>query len=413
MKNKVTVVGLGKLGLPLAITFALSNIEVGAMDINEVTIEKLKNHEAPFEETNLQESLLKENVKNNLKPTTSLSEAMSGSIATFILVNTPSKNDGSFGLKFLKSASESVAKELKKIKDYHVVVVVSTVSPTDCEDEIIPILENFSEKKCGKDFGFVHNPEFIALGSVINDMLHPDFRVIGEFDKRSGDIVEKIYQQVSDNIISRMSIVDAELVKIALNCYLTLKISFANTLGEISQRLKNSDANLVTKTLGLDKRISAKFLKPGLGYGGPCFPRDNVAFKAFAKKVGGQSYIPNAVVEVNNKQVDLAVKRVSNYKDIKDITVLGLSYKPDVPYITESQALEITKKLIDQSKYKITVYDPQAMPYAKKELFDKVIFANSLEDSISDDTDLVIILTPWKEFKNLDFPKKKVLDFWV
>ncbi|MHA2105215.1 MAG: UDP-glucose dehydrogenase family protein [Candidatus Hodarchaeales archaeon] len=411
-KNTVTVIGMGHLGLPLAVTFAMSGFKVYAMDIDEKKINFLNNGKSPFQETGLEDALQNLEIGKNFIPTTNLESSIKDSIASFILVNTPSNPDGSYGLHFVESVAESLGRILKNIDFYHTIVEVSTVSPGDCLKYILPLIESESGKICGEDFGFVHNPEFIALGSVLSDMLHPDFRIIGDFDKKSGDIVEEIYKKVSNDPILRMGINNAELVKIALNCYLTIKISFANTLGEICEKMEGGDANLVTKALGLDKRISPKFLKAGLGYGGPCFPRDDKALIALAKKLNAQAFLSEASSKVNNRQVSITMEKIRTLKNIKDITVLGLSYKPNVPYVTESQAFEITKILSEDSKYNVTVFDPQAISETKKILKTKVNYAENLETAINIKSDLVLVLTPWKEFENIDFKGKKVLNLW-
>jgi len=411
-EEKISVIGLGHLGLPLAITFALSDFNVIAMDIDEGKIAKLKTRVSPLEETGLQEALLNSKVRKNLVPTSDIRKAILKAKASFILVNTPSRTDGSFSLEYLAKVANDVGKELRNVDFFHVVVVVSTVSPRDCENHIIPILEEKSGKKCGVDFGFVHNPEFVALGSVIHDMLHPDFRVIGEFDQKSGDILERIYKNVSNDTIIRMSIVNAELTKIALNCYLTLKISFANTLAEICQKLDGGNADLITKTLGYDNRISPKFLKAGLGFGGPCFPRDNQALMAVTKSLNSQSFIQEAVVKVNDRQISLVLEKIRQFPDVQRIVILGLSYKPNVPYITESQAFEIVRILVESGDYHITVYDPQAIKFAEVILGNKVEYASSANEAIEKQSDLFLILTPWKEFEDLDFQGQKVLNVW-
>jgi UDPglucose 6-dehydrogenase len=411
-KNTVTVIGMGHLGLPLAVTFAMSGFKVYAMDIDEKKINFLNNGKSPFQETGLEDALQNLEIGKNFIPTTNLESSIKDSIASFILVNTPSNPDGSYGLHFVESVAESLGRILKNIDFYHTIVEVSTVSPGDCLKYILPLIVSESGKICGEDFGFVHNPEFIALGSVLSDMLHPDFRIIGDFDKKSGDIVEEIYKKVSNDPILRMGINNAELVKIALNCYLTIKISFANTLGEICEKMEGGDANLVTKALGLDKRISPKFLKAGLGYGGPCFPRDDKALIALAKKLNAQAFLSEASSKVNNRQVSITMEKIRTLKNIKDITVLGLSYKPNVPYVTESQAFEITKILSEDSKYNVTVFDPQAISETKKILKTKVNYAENLETAINIKSDLVLVLTPWKEFENIDFKGKKVLNLW-
>jgi UDPglucose 6-dehydrogenase len=412
INNSVSVIGLGHLGLPLAVTFAMSGFTVYAMDIDKEKINSLKNGISPIMETGLQEAISRPEVFKNLIPTTEIELAIKNSSASFLLVNTPSKPDGSYGLQYLEDASKNIGNTIREVDDFHVVVGVSTVSPGDYLNKIVPILEKNSGKKVGTDFGFVHNPEFIALGSVINDMLNPDFRIIGEYDLKSGQIIEDIYKKVSDDPIVRMSVNNAELTKIALNCFLTMKISFANTLGEICDKLEGGDADLVSKALGLDNRISSKFLKAGLGYGGPCFPRDDRAFMALAKKLDTQSFLSEASSKVNDRQVPLALNKIKSIPDVKTITVLGVSFKPNVPYIIDSQAFEITKKLSEDKNYSVTVYDPQALNETKSILQDTVNYAENLDQAILAKSDLTLILTPWKEFGDVDFKGKRVLSFW-
>ncbi|MHA1167756.1 MAG: nucleotide sugar dehydrogenase [Candidatus Hodarchaeales archaeon] len=412
IKNTVSVIGLGHLGLPLAISFALSDFKVIAMDIDIEKVKAINNFQSPIKETGLNEVLLLSKVQKNLRATTNMEETILNSKASFIVVNTPSNDDGSYGLNYVKKAVVDIGNAIAQSSSWHVVVLVSTVSPKDCETHVIPALESSSGKMCGKDFGFVHNPEFIALGTVLDDMLHPDFRVIGEYDKQSGDVIEEIYKQVSDDPIVRMNISDAELVKIALNCFLTVKISFANTIAEISRKLGSDKPKLVLDTLGLDKRISSKFLSPGLGYGGPCFPRDDKALVAIANSIKGQAYLSEASSKVNKRQVSLVIERIKKIQGIKTITIFGLSYKPDVPYIEESQAFEITKMLADDPDYNLTIYDPQAMDNAREVLENRVKYASSAEEALNSESDLILVLTPWKEFSKLDFKERNVINLW-
>ncbi|OLS19462.1 MAG: UDP-glucose 6-dehydrogenase TuaD [Candidatus Heimdallarchaeota archaeon LC_3] len=412
LERTVSVLGMGHLGLPLAVTFALSKFKVFGIDIDESKVNLLKESKSPFEESHLQETLDKEIVKNNFFPTTDFKSSIKKSIASFILVNTPSTTDGSYNTVFVEKVAQSIAEILKEITFFHVVVLVSTVSPGDSLSRIVPLLEKISGKKRGKAFGFVHNPEFIALGSVIKDMLNPDFRVIGEEDEKSGNIIEEIYKNVSDAPIVRMSVNNAELVKIALNCFLTIKISFANTIGEICQKLEGGNSGLVAKTLGLDKRISPYFLNAGMGYGGPCFPRDDKALIALAEKLDAQAFLSEASSKVNMRQVELALIRIRAVSRVKTILVLGMAYKPNVPYIGESQAFEITRILSEDNSYKLTVYDPQAMTEAKKILGNRVIYAISVKEALENKFDLILILTPWKEFLDMDFENQHLINFW-
>jgi UDPglucose 6-dehydrogenase len=295
--------------------------------------------------------------------------------------------------------------------------------PQTTEQVVRFILEKISGKKCGKDFGLAYNPEFIALGSVIHDFLNPDMLLIGEANKVDGDILEYIYKKTCDNnpYFARMSLVNAEITKIALNCYVTTKITFANSLSEVCEKVKGGDAHVVSEALGMDSRIGSKYIRPGLGYGGPCFPRDNQAFACFARLMETQAKLAEKVDEVNRDQVMRVLNRIKELigssrdkKAKKHIAVLGLSYKPNTPIIEDSQALNIAHMLVNEG-YSVSVYDPQAMENARSVLGDAVSYARGPQECISG-ADLAILAVPWKEFAKIDLKKadKKMvlLDCW-
>ncbi|MFN7171008.1 MAG: UDP-glucose dehydrogenase family protein [Candidatus Omnitrophota bacterium] len=374
-----------------------------------------------MEETGLQDLLKR--TRTNLKATQNYKEAILETQLSFIVVATPSLRDGSFSNEYLKKALHRIADVLKIKHSYHLVVITSTVMPQTTEKVAKFILERDSSKKCGKDFGICYNPEFIALGSVIHDFLNPDFVLIGEMNKKDGDILETIYKKTCENNprCARMSPVNAEITKIALNCYITTKITFANSVASICEKVKGADAGVILEALGLDSRIGSKYIRPGLGYGGPCFPRDNVAFSVFAKNLGMRAKLAEIVDEVNKEQIRRVVKRIeeilSDKKKTKSqmhIGILGLSYKPNSPVIEDSQALNITQLLVNE-EYNLKVYDPQAMDNVRHILGDKVKYAKDKYDCLKD-VDLGVILVPWKEFKDLNFKKlnKKILilDCW-
>ena len=396
--NRISVVGLGKLGLPLAVSLASKGFQVVGVDIDERKVRAINNGISPVSETNLQEMLTR--FKDSIVATLDYDYALRNSDVTFVFTNTPSNPDGSYSTRQLESACREIGKVLRDKNVFHVVIIMSTVLPLTCEETLKPILEEQSKKKCGVDFGLCHTPEFVALGSVIHDFLNPDFFLIGESDPKSGRIVENIYRKISDSKIVRTSIVNAELAKIAINCFLTTKISFANTLGEVCEKLPNANANTVTSILGLDHRINADCLNAGLGFGGPCFPRDNKAFSFLAKQLSCQSWLAEATDKVNAIQVDKVVEKVkSRLKGKGTVAVLGLSYKPNTETVEASQSLEIAKKLSGLG-YKVKVFDPQAMNEARLILGDNVVYCNSLQQCV-ENTGLCIVATPWKEFKHL------------
>ena len=393
------MVGLGKLGLPFVVSLASRGFQVIGVDIDEKKVRAINSGISPVSETNLQEMLTR--YKDSIVATLDYNYALKNSDVTFVFTNTPSNPDGSYSTRQLESACREIGKALRDKGVFHVVVITSTVLPLTCEETLKPILEEHSRKKCGVDFGLCHTPEFVALGSVIHDFLDPDFFLIGESDPKSGQIVENIFRKNSKAKIVRTNIVNAELAKIAINCFLTTKISFANTLGEVCEKLPNANANTVTSILGLDHRISAGFLKAGLGYGGPCFPRDNKAFSFLAKQLGCQSWLAEATDRVNTIQVKRVIEKVKSILRGKGtVAVLGLSYKPNTEIVEASQSLEIAKNLSGLG-YEVKIYDPQAMNEAKIILGDDVVYCNSLEQCV-ENTDLCIVATPWKEFEHLE-----------
>lgn len=420
MEN-ISVVGLGKLGLCIAACFADKGFKVIGVDIDKEKIEKINKGMSPIEETGLDKLIKK--IKGNLKTTHDYEQAVLNSNITFIVVATPSLADGGFSNEYLEKVFHKIGVILKKKREYHLVVITSTVMPQTTDKIAKYLLENISRKKCGRDFGLAYNPEFIALGSVIHDFLNPDFILIGEANKKDGDILEGLYRKTCENhpCFARMSPLNAEIAKISLNCYITTKITFANCLAAICEKVKGADANIITKALGLDSRIGSKYIKPGLGYGGPCFPRDNVAFSAFARSLEVRSKLAEMVDEVNRDQVLRVVNRINEIfknldrnKNKGKIGILGLSYKANTPVIEDSQALNIVQLLVNEG-YCVSVYDPQAQENARGVLGNTVRYAKNKEDCLSD-VDLGVIAVPWQEFEKLNFNKLNkniiLLDCW-
>ena len=280
---KLAVVGLGKLGLPLAAIFASKGHHVTGIDYNEKIVESVNQKKAPFHEPGLQELL--DNHGANLSVTTDYELAIAESEASFIIVPTPSAENGLFTNHYVLQAIQKIGQSLQKKEGYHLVVITSTVMPGSTTGEIQEALESSSGKKVGNELGICYNPEFIALGSVVRDMLFPDMVLIGESDKKAGDMLQNIYEGFCENQppVQRMNCINAELTKLSLNTFVTTKISYANMLAGVCESLPDSDVDVVTQAIGLDSRIGRKYLKAAVAFGGPCFPRDNVAFRAMAK----------------------------------------------------------------------------------------------------------------------------------
>jgi len=416
--NGISVIGLGKLGLCSAACFAEGGYRVWGVDINEENIRRINQGDCPIEETGLVELLSK--VSSSLMATSDYDKAISNSGASFIIVPTPSLDDGKFSNAYVEDVLGKIGAALRKKNGYHLVVITSTVMPGTTENIARPLLEEASGKICGKDFGLVYNPEFIALGSVIRDFKNPDFLLIGESRSQDGKILEEIYSRTCENTpaYAHLSPLNAEIAKICLNCYVTTKITFANSLGAICESVPGADANQITGAIGLDSRIGAKYFKTGLGFGGPCFPRDNRAFAAFARDYGNRAKISELVDEINEEQLSRIVHLAKEKLEKGDkVAILGLSYKPDTPIIEESQAVDIARELF-RIGYRVSVYDPQAMENTKKEEGDIFEYSDNMEECLNGSS-LCLISTPWKEFKsiNADFLISKmknpvVIDCW-
>lgn len=410
--SKVAVIGLGKLGLCTAACFARAGYQVVGVDVSSDHIECLKRGEVTFFEEGLKPLLAE--VNGRLSFTMDIKYAVDNSEACFIIVPTPSQAGGAFSNKYVMRVLKSMASALAAREDWYLVDVVSTVMPGSSTTRFQPLLEEMTGKKVGKEIGLAYNPEFIAIGSVISNFLNPDLVLIGESDQRTGDTLEEVYRNTCNNSphIARTFLINAEIAKITLNCYCTMKISFANNLAAICSKVKGADGSEVASILGYDSRIGHKYIKPGLGFGGPCFPRDNQAFVNFVEEVNGCTGLQEAVLNVNKKQPELAAERITQAWDGKGkVALLGQAYKPHTYLTEESQAVMIGKILsIMHPDMKLAVFDPLAKEYGPWEL------AESLE-ACADGASVAAILTPWPEFfengwHSVLAEDARIVDFW-
>jgi UDPglucose 6-dehydrogenase len=396
----VAVIGLGKLGSPMAAAVSAHGIAVVGADLDASKVEAINRGEPPVNETNLAEYIRRGRAR--LHATTDIEAAVTGAEITFLIVPTPSEPHGGFSLRQVLSACEAIGRGLKKRKGFPVAVVTSTVMPGSTGGAIRECLEKHSGKKAGKEFGLCYSPEFIALGSVIHDFLNPDFILVGESDPRSGEILDAFYQAVCDNRphIAHMNYVNAELSKLAVNTYVTTKITYANMLAHICERLPGADVDVVTEAIGHDTRIGAKYLKGAVGYGGPCFPRDNLAMGRLARDLGTQAGLAETTDHENRTEVRRLADLVKKHaRPGSKIGILGLSYKPDTEVIEESQGILLARMLMDE-ELEVMVYDPMALDPARMALGDGPSYAASAEECVRQ-ADVVVITTPWKEFSRI------------
>ena len=390
MIKEVSVLGLGKLGCSMAAVFAEKGFDVTGFDLDAKKVDAVNQGRAPVYEFGLAD-LIKKN-HSRLKATHNVAEAVAKSDITFMVVPTPSRADGRFETKYAIKAAEDIGAALKKKSGYHVVVLTSTVLPGDSRAKIIPALERTSGKKCGNDFGFCYSPEFIALGSVIHDLVSPDYFLIGQFDQKSGDALVAVNRQVAqkDPSFSRITIEEAELAKIATNAYITMKVSYANMLEQICDRLPNAVVDNVTQAIGMDSRIGRKYLSGGLSFGGPCFPRDNVALARFAEGLGIDAMIPPVVDRFNNEHSRYVAQREIELasKDAR-IGLVGLSYKPGSHVLQDSASIAIYDALRARGQ-RVKAYDPLQSEFERGSLPVSVTLVNSL-DELAAQSDVLVL----------------------
>lgn len=393
------VIGLGKLGAPLMVALAARGHKVTGVEKDNRTVEAVNAGQAPVQETHLQELLTGHWA--NIQATTDCKVAVQDCEIIFVVVPTPSKSHGGFSCRHVVDVAREIGAGLRAVDGYRLIALVSTVMPGHTARYFIPALEETSGKKCGRHFGVCYNPEFIALGAVIQDLLNPDFVLVGESDERAGRMLEEFYQQFCfhSSVVERMSLVNAEITKLSLNCYVTMKISYANMLGELCESIPGANAHIVCRALGRDSRIGSKYLKPGTAYGGPCFPRDGRALRKAMQKVDS-SVLSSAIDAVNRRQIERLVDRVLSVSKLEHTTaILGLAYKPETSVVEESAGVALAQRLSALGR-RVVVWDPQAMETAAAVLGPTVAYGQSLNATVQEASAIVVML-PHKEFRDL------------
>ncbi len=403
----ISVIGLGYVGIVTGTCLADMGYNVICADIDKEKIELVNKGKSPIFEPEVPKLMKRALEGNKLLATTDIQKAVVDSQLTFITVGTPTVK-GKIDLTAVRSASETIGKGLAEKNSYHVVVVKSTVIPGTTERVVIPIIEKSSKKQEGVDFGVCSNPEFLREGSAVYDFRNPDRIIIGSNNEKAGDVLEAIFKPFNSTIL-RTDIRTAEMIKYANNAFLATKVSFINEIANICKEL-GVDVNKVAEGIGLDFRINPHFLRAGAGFGGSCFPKDVQALISASKGVGVNPILLNSVLEVNKNQplklIELAKELLGNLND-KNITVLGLSFKPNTDDMREAPSIKIISTLLGE-KAKVAVYDPAAMDNAKKIFGKKIKYAPNILEAVKN-ADCLLIVTEWDEFKNLPLPEIKGL----
>jgi UDPglucose 6-dehydrogenase len=397
---KITVVGTGYVGLVTGTCLAETGNHVCCVDIDERKVNKLRNGQITIYEPGL-EKLFERNLKEErLSFTTDLKEGLEDSEIVFLALPTPPGEDGSADLKYVLGVADHIGKLLK---DYKIIIDKSTVPVGTAEKVHAAIAKNYNG-----EFDVVSNPEFLREGVAVEDFMKPDRIVIGTTSERAKVLLTELYGPYvrQGNPIIFMDERSAELTKYAANAFLATKISFMNEIAQMCERL-GADVDMVRKGIGSDERIGKRFLFPGIGYGGSCFPKDVKALVYSAKEVAYDFAILDAVTEVNERQKVHLVSKIRRYfnNDLagKKFAVWGLAFKPNTDDIREAPALEIISALLE-SGASVCAFDPEAVNNVKQIFGDRINFAETQYDCI-ENADALIIATEWNEFRTPDFDK--------
>jgi len=409
---RITIIGTGYVGLVTGTCFAAMGNKVSCVDKDREKIEGLKNGIIPIFEPGLKPMINESYQKGSLIFTTSLKEAINESDIVFIAVGTPQNEDGSADLTHVIN----VAKEIGKEMNHSVIVVDKSTVPVGTAEKVRESIQaELNSRKENIDFDVVSNPEFLKEGSAIKDFMQPDRVVIGSENESSTNVLKSLYRPFTINRerFIQMDIRSAEMTKYAANAFLATKISFMNEMSNICERV-GADVNMVRMGIGSDNRIGYKFIYPGCGYGGSCFPKDVKALEKTAKDSGYTANILSAVEKVNVEQKKVIIRKITDKfsEDLsgKCFAVWGLSFKPGTDDMREAASIIIIKGLIEKGA-KIQAYDPKAMKEAKEHYFKNEHNISYCENKYKaiDGADALILITEWKEFRSPDFTRIKTL----
>jgi UDPglucose 6-dehydrogenase len=400
----IAVIGSGYVGLVTGACFAEFGVDVTCVDIDEAKIARLNAGEMPIYEPGLEQLVSKTVQAGRLRFTTDFKSAVEQALVIFLAVGTPPNPDGSPDLSFVEAAARTIAQHMNS---YKVIVTKSTVPIGTGEHLRKLIRENLKSKL---NFGIVSNPEFLREGAAINDFMRPDRVVIGSRDEEAIAIMRDLYRPLYliEAPFVLTSLEAAELTKYAANAFLATKISFINEIANLCDSI-GCDVHDVARAIGMDRRIGNKFLHPGPGFGGSCFPKDTQALASVARQFGRESMIVDAVIEVNRRQRQAMVPKIETLVgDMKGktIAILGLAFKPETDDMREAPAIDIIRALVERGA-NITAYDPVAMCEAKKVL-PEIRYASDEYEAVTN-ADALVFVTEWNQFRALDMSRVRDL----
>ena len=400
----IAVIGTGYVGLVTGACFAEFGVDVTCVDIDSTKIARLIAGEMPIYEPGLEQLVTKNVQSGRLRFTTDLKQAVEQALVVFLAVGTPPKGDGSPDLSFVEAAARSVAEHMN---GYKVIVTKSTV-PIGTGEYLRKLIRQ--HLKSSLSFGIVSNPEFLREGAAINDFMRPDRVVVGSSDDEAVAIMRDLYRPLYLIEVPFVvtSLEAAELTKYAANAFLATKISFINEIANLCESI-GCDVHDVARAIGMDRRIGSKFLHPGPGFGGSCFPKDTQALASVARQFGRDSMIVDAVIEVNRRQRLAMIPKIEELLGElkgKTVAILGLAFKPETDDMREAPAIDIISGLLERGAT-VRAYDPVAMTEAAKVL-PEVSFAGDEYEAVTD-ADALVFVTEWNQFRALDMGRVRDL----
>ena len=406
---KISIIGTGYVGLVQGAVMADFGAEVICMDVNKERIKDLNEDKIPIFEPGLKEVILKNKKAKRIEFTTDIKYAVEKSQVIFIAVGTPANEDGSADLEYVLQVAENIG---KYINEYKVIVDKSTV-PVGTGKQVSEIIEKELEKRGEKiEFDIVSNPEFLREGKALGDCQRPDRVVIGADSIKAREIMKKVYDvlYINETPFLFTNLETAELIKYASNAFLAVKISFINEIALLAEKV-GANTQEIARSMGMDGRISPKFLHCGPGYGGSCFPKDTKAIVSIGKKYGEDMYVIQAAIDANEKQKRKVIEKIEDKMQGvkgKTIGVLGLSFKPDTDDMRDAPSIDIIRGLVKLGA-KIHAYCPEGMKEAKWRLEDcekSIIYCDD-EYSMANDVDGIVLMTEWNQFRGMDMKKIK------
>ncbi len=396
---KIAIVGTGYVGLVTGTCFAEMGTEVYCVDVNEQKIDGLKNGKIPIYEPGLEEMVHRNYEAGRLRFTTNLTDCLDDVEVLFSAVGTPPDEDGSADLRYVLDVAREIGQHMNK---YLLIVTKSTV-PVGTANKVKKVIQDELDKRgVNVDFDIASNPEFLKEGAAIKDFMSPDRVVVGVESERAKELMTRLYRPflLNNFRVIFMDVPSAEMTKYAANAMLATRISFMNDVANLCE-LVGADVNMVRKGIGADNRIGSRFLYPGCGYGGSCFPKDVKALISTANEYGYPMRILQAVEEVNERQKSVLFHKLESYYngDLKGKTIAlwGLSFKPETDDIREAPSLVLIEKLLDAG-CKVKAFDPVAMDEARHRLGDSVQLCKDIYETVLD-AEALLVVTEWKVFR--------------